>query len=406
MLDHPRPCGLSDGNGVVPRNEIRARRRPAPVGTVASVRVLFLDENIGGHRTVHLHIEQALEGLGVDARFVHVPSPRLGRRVVGAPLPWLGRLDLDLQPLRHQLALSAVTRRQIRQLEGSFDVLHVYTQNAALLSVAMLRRHPSVVSTDTTNALNAYRLPYRAPTRWTPVALAAMVPIERRVYRAASLVVAQSEFAAASLRSDYHVPEDRLRVIPLGVGLPDGPPAHTGAEGLPRIVFVGTTMERKGGNRLLEVFDAHLRERATLTLVTRDAVAPRPGVQVIGDVTAGDGRISQILRSAAVFAFPSTMDHSPNAVLEAMAEGLPVVAVRTGALAEMVEDGVSGILIDSRDDGRALLEALTTLLDDPGLRARMGAAAWGRVRERFDARKTTAVLVQALEEARALRVHS
>jgi len=366
------------------------------------MRVLFVDENIGGHRTVHINIEQALEGTGVEARFVHIPGPRLGRRVVGAAVPGLGRLDLDLQPLRAQLAHSAIARRQIRLLEGSFDVLHVYTQNAALLATDLLRRHPAVVSVDGTNALNAYRLPYRLPTRWTPMALAATIPFERRVYQAATLVVAQSEFAAASLRSDYSVPEEKLKVIPLGIGLPGPPPAGTPANDIPGIAFVGTTMARKGGYRLLEVFDTHLRERATLTLVTRDDVAPRPGVQVIGDVRAGDGRIWPILRSAAVFAFPSTIDQSPNAIFEAMAVGLPVVAVRAGAVAEMVEDGVSGILIDPHDDGRALQQALSTLLDDPALRARMGAAAQARVRERFDAHKTTAVLVQALEEARSL----
>ncbi|HUP68724.1 MAG TPA: glycosyltransferase family 4 protein [Acidimicrobiales bacterium] len=370
------------------------------------MRALFLNENIGGHRTVHLHVERALEGSGVDARFVHIPSPGLCRRVVGAGVPGLGRLDLDLQPLRAQLALSAIARRQILRLDGWFDVLHVYTQNAALLSTGLLRHHPTVVSLDTTNALNAYRLPYRSPTRWTPLALRATVPIERRVYRAATLMVAQSEYAAASLRSDYGVPDNKLRVIPLGIGLPDGPPARPGAAGLPRIVFVGTTMERKGGNRLLEVFGAHLRERATLALVTREDVAPRPGVEVISDVTAGDGRIWPILRSAAIFAFPSTIDQAPNAVLEAMAVGLPVVAVRTGAIAEMVEDGVSGILIHLEDEGRALLRALTTLLDDPALRARMGAAALKRARERFDARRTTAALVETLEEAHSLRPYS
>lgn len=370
------------------------------------MRALFVNENIGGHRTVHLNLEQALKGSGIEARFLHVPPSGLGRRVLGAALPGLGRLDLDLQPLRAQLALSAIAAREIRRLEGTFDVLHVYTQNVALLAVGLLRRHPSVVSLDSTNSLNAYRLPYRKPTRWTPRALAVTVPIERRVYRAATLVVAQSEYAAASLRSDYGVPEDRLRVIPLGIGRPEPAPAPARAEGLPGIVFVGTTMERKGGNRLLQVFEQHLRERATLTLVTRDDVASTPGVQVIDDVVTGDGRIWSILRSAAIFAFPSTIDQAPNAVFEAMAAGLPVVAVRTGALAEMVEDGVSGILIDPGDDGRALLQALVALLDDPDLRARMGVAALTRIQERFDARGTTVVLAQALEEARAIGVRA
>lgn len=359
-----------------------------------------MDENLGGHRTVHLHLERALEGTGVEAAFVHIPPPRIARRLVSAALPGLGRLDLDLQPLRSQLALSALARLAIRRREGSFDVLHMYTQNSALLATDMLRRHPSVVSLDTTNSLNAYRLPYRSPTRCTPLALLATVPIERRVYRAATLVVAQSEYAASSLRSDYQVPDGNLRVVPFGIGVPDEPAARPG-EGTPRIVFVGTTMERKGGSRLLQVFEEHLRERATLTLVTRDAVAERPGVEVIGDIVAGDGRIWDVLRSASVFVLPSSIDQAPNAVFEAMAVGLPVVAVRTGAVPEMVEDGVSGILIEPEDDGSGLLRALSTLLDDPALRARMGAAARSRVLDRFDAQKAAAALVTVLREARS-----
>lgn len=366
------------------------------------MRVLFVNENIGGHRTVHLHIAQALESAGVSAEFVHVPPGGLGRRLLGASLPGLGRLDLDLQPLRAQLAASEIARRQMVRLKGSFDVLHIYTQNAALLAVRLMRQHPTVISSDTTNVLNAYRLPYREPTRWTPVALKATIPLERRVYDRATFVVAQSEFAAASIRSDYGVAEGKLKIIPLGIGLPDGPPAAAGATARPNIVFVGTTMERKGGNQLLRVFESHLRDTASLTLVTREKVAPRPGVQVFGDVVAGDGRIWPILRSAAIFAFPSRIDQAPNAVLEAMAVGLPVVAVRAGAIDEMVEDGVSGILIGPEDDGRALLRALTTLIEDPALRARMGAAALRRARERFDARRTTAALVETLGEAHSL----
>ncbi len=50
-----------------------------------------------------------------------------------------------------------------------------------------------------------------------------------------------------------------------------------------------------------------------------------------------------------MFAFPTEMDNSPYSVLEAMRAGVPVVATRVGALPEMVEDGVTGLLV-AHDD--------------------------------------------------------
>jgi glycosyltransferase involved in cell wall biosynthesis len=67
-----------------------------------------------------------------------------------------------------------------------------------------------------------------------------------------------------------------------------------------------------------------------------------------------------------------------------MAAGLPVVSTRVGALSEVVQDGVTGLLI-SPGDGDALARALTTLVEDPHLRRSMGARGAQRAAERFDA---------------------
>ena len=75
------------------------------------MRVLFVNENIGGHATVHHHLRRALEAHPeVEADFLDVPPPSLLRRLIGMRLPGLAGLDLDLQPLRAQLAASAWVR--------------------------------------------------------------------------------------------------------------------------------------------------------------------------------------------------------------------------------------------------------------------------------------------------------
>jgi starch synthase len=189
-----------------------------------------------------------------------------------------------------------------------------------------------------------------------------------------------------------------MRVIPFGITV--GPPVTPQpTPGPPRVTFVGTTMERKGGWTLLQAFEESLVGSCRLTLVTRDRVRPTAGVEVINHAFPGDGQVARLLAETAVFALPTEIDKSPYSVLEAMAAGVPVVTTTVGAIPEMVPDQVAGILV-APGDRRGLARAIAELLDDDVARRRMGAAARARVLERFDAWRTTADLVRVLEEAR------
>ena len=367
------------------------------------MKVLFVNENLGGHATVHAHLRVALEAHPeVEARFLDVPAPSLRRRLLGTRLPPLSRLDLDLQPLRAQLALSEWVRRRLVDLAADVDVLHVYTANAGLRSVRTLASMPTVVSTDATNATNAYRLPYREPTRFTPATVRVSKRFEQRVYDAASLVVANTGWVAGSLRDDYGLDgDDRLRVMPFGINAPDfGPGAAPGttSSGLPQVVFVGRQLERKGALRLLRLHQQHLADECELVLVTPEEVPPGRNVRVVDDVTVGSGRLWEVLREAAVFAFPSLIDQASNAVIEALAAGLPVLGLDVAAMPELVGPD-AGRLVPSHDDA-ALVEALAALVRDPALRREQGAAARRRFIEVYDARVTTQHLVDVLGEAR------
>ena len=370
--------------------------------TEVSVRALFVNENIGGHETVHVHLERALAARDdIEADFFHVGPRGPLRRVVGASIPGLGRLDLDFQPLRAQLASSGTVRKALRTRYADYDVLHVYTQNAALLSTRILREMPSVVSIDSTNDLNAYRMPHRHATRWTPKVLPVSRAVERRVFEAATLVVPNSDYVARSLRTTYGVTDERVRIVPMGVEVPSDLPPRDRDDGMPSIVFVGRQLEAKGGQRLLALHRERWSRRSTLDLVTTDPVEAHDGVRVHDDIVPGDGRLDAILRRGAVFVFPSEIDQSPNAVLEAMAMGLPVVALDVGAVPEMVEHGVTGYVVERRDDA-GLVRAVEDLLDDPDLRARMGAAGHARARALYEINRQAGVLVEVLHEAMAL----
>ena len=83
--------------------------------------------------------------------------------------------------------------------------------------------------------------------------------------------------------------------------------------------------------------------------------------------------------------------------MEAMACGKPVVASRVGGVPELVRDGVDGLLVDA-GDVRALSSAIVRLLEDDGLRAKMGKAGALRVQD-FSWDSTAKVVLQAYESA-------
>jgi L-malate glycosyltransferase len=92
--------------------------------------------------------------------------------------------------------------------------------------------------------------------------------------------------------------------------------------------------------------------------------------------------IADILAASDLFAFASISEGMPNAVLEAMAVGLPVVATDAGGTGELVVPGVTGWLVPTRDPA-ALVTAMDEALGDPKLRRAMGGGGRSRAEERF-----------------------
>ncbi len=187
-------------------------------------------------------------------------------------------------------------------------------------------------------------------------------------------------------------PDARVVVIPNAVHLDraivqprDGEPVH--------VVFLGRIGDRKGTFTLLEAWAllAPTAPAARLTIAgdgevdrARDEIARlglAASVEVLNWLTPE--RTHTLLRSAHVLALPSRDEGQPMAVLEAMASGLCVVAGNAGGIPDIIDDGVTGLLVPP-SDVPALAAALCSVLTDHDARARLARAAHERACRDFD----------------------
>jgi glycosyltransferase involved in cell wall biosynthesis len=227
----------------------------------------------------------------------------------------------------------------------------------------------------------AYRRVGLAPAHGlTPESLAE----ERRKLSQASWIFAPSPLVRGSLLEEG-IPAERILSSSYGWS-PERmltPRRSRPADAHPIFLFVGLACVRKGAHLLLDAWAA-AAPQARLAIYGR--IAPevatlssahlaRPDVHAPGFVEG----IAKVYADADVFAFPTLEEGSALVVYEAMAHGLPVLTTPMGA-GEVVRDGIEGIVVDPYDRD-AWVEAMRRLARDPGLRARLGAAARARARE-------------------------
>jgi glycosyltransferase involved in cell wall biosynthesis len=287
-------------------------------------------------------------------------------------------LKIYRRPLGRVTYLSSILRFMLVHARR-YDVVHIHLANLqadVVVPIAKMLRKPvysKVACGGEIGEVMRLRNVARV-TRWVGL-------------RKSTLVQALSAEIATELES-IGVAPDRIVHLPNGLDLGRFRPATPGeradlraALGLPRdktlVLFAGRFARYKGIDDLLAVWKEVARSDACLVLVGSaetdhplDALPEGDGVIVRG----WSNQVVDFVRASDVFVYPSWTDGMSNAVLEALACGLAVVASTSGATAEMVEDGVEALLFAPRD--RALLRAqLVCVLGDAELRRRLGRAA-------------------------------
>jgi glycosyltransferase involved in cell wall biosynthesis len=156
------------------------------------------------------------------------------------------------------------------------------------------------------------------------------------------------------------------------------------------VLFVGRLNAQKGAADLLRVADTF---PAGTTL---DIVGDGPDRAALEAEARGRGlegrmrwhgqlpqsAIVSLYRQASVVAMPSREEGLGLVAVEALLTGTPVVAYRSGGVAELIEDGITGILVET-GNANALGGSINALIADPARARRMGAEGRSRMVERF-----------------------
>jgi glycosyltransferase involved in cell wall biosynthesis len=222
--------------------------------------------------------------------------------------------------------------------------------------------------------------------------------------RSAARFCCVSEDIASEVQAYRAVPRHKVCVVQNGIDTArfrrrEGAEALRGSLGIPVDVpvigTVGRLDEVKCQDLLLRGFQ-RVRDKAPkarLLLVgdgpSRAALEALAGELELTPAVSFVGyqaRPDRYLQAMDFFALTSRAEGLPLAILEAWAAGLPVVSTRVGGIPKVVDDGRTGLLIDSGDED-ALAKALSELLDNPSRARRLGEAGRARVEADFDTRR-------------------
>jgi len=345
-----------------------------------------------GGAGVHVtYLARELAGL-VDLT-VHCQGKDRPDAVAHRPWDLLSGTNTALQTVSTDLAMTAGA-------EGS-DLVHSHTWYANLGGhlASLLYGIPHVV---TMHSLEPLR-PWKAEQLGGGYEISSWC--ERVSATAAAAVIAVSDGMRADILAAYpEIEKGKVRVIRNGIDTSEyAPDPRTGVlerygidQTRPYVIFVGRITRQKGVPVLLRAA-AELDPSAQLVLCAGQADTPelldevtqlvdglkatRSGVIWIPEMLAKPDVI-QLLTHAAVFACPSLYEPLGIVNLEAMACGTAVVGSRVGGIPEVVEDGVTGLLV-TPDDPAALAMALNTVLTNASLATSMGQGGRDRAVSEF-----------------------
>jgi glycosyltransferase involved in cell wall biosynthesis len=371
------------------------------------VRILHVQraKGIGGSERHLLALLPALAATGVDVRMCVLAAAGADRFVDAMRAAGVDTVRLAAGPDVNPVVIAKLVS-EIRTFRP--DIVHTHLVHADLHGqlAAAAARVPGVSSMHGTPAFYG-KEPYRSAGRLTG--------------RLARRRIAISEHVADFLRQEHLGPPDRIRVVPYGIDATTVQPGQTPrresrravgiADGDFALGIASRLIPGKGHDVLIPAVARAAAELGTVKLLIAgdgperarlesmsDRLCPSDAVRFLGFVSD----IGPFMHACDALAFPTLPELSEGfglAALEAMAAGRPVIASAVGSLPEVVDDGVTGLLVAAASVD-ALSAAILELARDRARCERLGAAGRRRAREEFPLERMVRGTIDTYEDAR------
>ncbi len=353
-------------------------------------------------------------------------------RVAGTLLGGREKLPRPLQRLFYLMAL-LVMGWTLWQHRHRYDILHVYQLNLLALSAALMCRltnKPMIVGVRSAgsgwkklhNNVSLVAGPLDATASWLRVDeqtwvygdLEELERVGKAVVRFthsllnsihAVVIVLSSRMKNSLAERNFNLPG--MQLIPNGVDLTRFNPSCVNTSSCERakiVVCISRLRYEKGIDVLLQAWRLVQEQlppvqRARLIIVgdgplqsKLEYMAEALGIADSVEFAGLQSDVPAQLHRGEVAVLPSRWEGMPNAVLEAMACGLPCVATRMSGSEDIIQHGVNGLLVES-EDYQGMAQALLTLLRDPALAQKYGHAARESVEKYYSLERITDIYV-------------
>jgi glycosyltransferase involved in cell wall biosynthesis len=348
---------------------------------------LVISGEVAGGQLVALQLARAARRAGHEVFFV---APEGGTFVERARRDGF---SVEIVALRRSFHLRQAWKlRKILRREGA-DILHTHTLVGAGAPARVTARSAGVRVITHAHTTERYRR--------QPIARTLMLVLDNATVRLSKHVIAVSaETAAGLIRQGY--PESLVTTVPNGVEIPvSNPrpplPRDLRLEGDPAVLCVGRLCELKGQRDLLDAIarlrESHPRLRAVFAGTDPEGGAYEAFLRRRADQLGLSERVifaghrddvPALLAATNMLVLPSHHEGMPMIILEAMANGRPVVATCVGGIPELIEDRVSGLLVPP-GDVESLANAIARVLEDTQFAVDIAANARARATESFSA---------------------
>jgi len=366
-----------------------------------------------------LAVQSALQAtgtarLGVVQEVLTMACPGLPRRatvVAGVQLRAVGSGRLDGVHRRNLAWLLGVLVELVRRRARRPDVVHVHASGLlepllAALAARFLLRRPVVLTVHC-----SAQATYRPQSRKDEIVQVITRAAERAAVRRAARTLTLTRRVASVLDGRSQAMPDWVQVERFA---PDGGITRSrgfaGVHGVPSdtpvVLFIGRISREKGWPALLAICEA-TEDLATHLVVCGDGpdlTELQARVQALGmgrrftlTGAVSPDEVAAALGCASVLVLPSAHEEMGSVLVEAMAAGVPSVAYAVGGTSEVIENGVTGMLVADGDE-RGLVSAVRRAIGDPELQACAAQRGPERARATHDAESGARRLVELYRE--------